>query len=361
MHHSGSPLTSGRTILWRTIPVLFLSPIISTFISGHDLLIYLPVSYGFLFLLLIQYRWLCHEWSSWTHKIPNITEDDIVSWHTSKLDVTEDVTDDNGESRPTAAPELVKKAAIEALRLSVQAFNKDLFQGSLRSSDQLVSRVAMGMPYIEWLLKKNAETAEKAEPFSLPWFAQLNQGIKSQQQMSQGLKEHNIFMLFRYARFDVGQNVGLFLIALMDRWVSVTMSAESQPIDLFISHRAKYGICFAILYFCASVMTLDGTLQKYWKELFELSDEKLTDYEHAKSVTSSWEKRRRLKYLAALFELLRRLIFIFGGSTLFVWILVDDVNILILYYAYVVGYSAVMIFQVNLPRSLLAIQNALIM
>lgn len=347
MHHSGSPLTSGRTVLWRTIPVLFLSPVISTFISGHDLLIYLPVSYGFLFLLLIQYRWLCHEWSSWIHKIPGITEDEIVSWYTSKLGAMDDGSDDNAESQTTTAPDLIKTAAVDAFGRSVHAYNKEVFQGALRPSDPLVSRVAAGMPYIEWLLQKNADTAEETKPFSLSWFSQLSQGMKNQQQMSQGLKEHNIFILFRHARFDIGQNVGLFLIALMDRWVSITMSAQSQPIDLFINPRAKYGICFAILYFCASVMTLDGTLQKYWKELFELSDEKLHDSEHAKSIVKSWEDRRRMKYLAALFELLRRLTFIFGASTIFVWILVDDVNILILYYAYVIGYSAVMIFQVK--------------
>ena len=46
--------------------------------------------------------------------------------------------------------------------------------------------------------------------------------------MSQGLKEHSVFFLFRQARYDIGQNVGLFLVCLLDRWVSIVMSGSGN-------------------------------------------------------------------------------------------------------------------------------------
>lgn len=63
MHQQDSPLTSGRTVVWRNIPILLLSPLISSFVNGHDLEIYIPILYTFLLSLIYQYRKLCHEWS----------------------------------------------------------------------------------------------------------------------------------------------------------------------------------------------------------------------------------------------------------------------------------------------------------
>src|SRR5690349_18037197 len=86
MHQHGSPLTSGRTVLWRTLPILCISPVVSTYVPGYDLQIYLAVGYGFVTLLLVQYRGLCHEWINWTDNVVKFTEKDIVQWYTSRLE-----------------------------------------------------------------------------------------------------------------------------------------------------------------------------------------------------------------------------------------------------------------------------------
>lgn len=359
MHQHGSPLTSGRTVLWRTIPVLFLSPLISTFSPGHDLQIYLPVAYGFLVIILIQYRALCHEWSTWMDKIPRVGEKDILSWYNAKLEtqraqVASAAGADDSKAATTKiaedniTPEAKKKLALMTFRKEVDAFNHGIFGiGTTAHADPLVARVAKGMPYLDWLLKKDDPARPRADTLTPGWFGQVNQALKTQEQMQQGLKEHNIFFLFRYARFDIGVSVGLFLVALMDRWVNIVMSVEVQPISVFFDETARYGICFAILYFCASVVTLDATLQKYWSGNYALSDEKLVDFQHAKNVEKSWESRRRKKYLAALFELAQRLIFWLGFSCILTWIFVKTPNVIIMFYAYVIAYTGVMLFQFN--------------
>ncbi|KAK4223260.1 family 4 putative glycosyltransferase [Podospora fimiseda] len=355
MHQHGTPLTSGRTVLWRTMPVLFISPVVSTFVNGHDLEIYLAVGYGFLTLLLIQYRGLCHEWINWTDNIAKFTEKDIVEWYSSRLEKERGSTEisssssTDGSPHDTPADEL-KKSALQAFRSSVahNSTNLSAFTQAVRGPDPLVRHVVKSMPYIEWLLKKDVgETSKPEETFSVGWFSQLSQALRRQQQMAQGLKEHNIFMLFRYSRYDIGGNVGLFIICLMDRWVSITMSANSAPIDNFTIFTSRYAICFAILYFCASVMTLDSTLQQYWKASYELSDEKLSSLEDADRVSQEWERSRRGIYRSAFLKMGRRLLLLMGCSTIAVWNLVEDRNMVEMYYLYILGYTAVIFFQFN--------------
>jgi len=202
MHQRGSPLTSGRSVLWRTIPLLFISPILSSLVNGHDLKIYLPVMYGFLLVTLIQYRKLCHEWSSWLTKVPTLTSSDVEDWYSAKLgDPQSDTT--STWDKDGAESESVSVLAQRAFRQTVRAHSQRLPGAS--GSDILVSEVSRGLPYAQWLLRKGREDDESAipEPFSNAWFAELQSALKTQQQMSRSLKEHSVFMLFRFARFDV--------------------------------------------------------------------------------------------------------------------------------------------------------------
>lgn len=343
MHQRGSPLTSGRTVLWRTIPGLLLSPIISSFVNGHDLKIYLPVASTVILLLLYQYRQLCNEWADWMKNIPEITDKDVLEWYKS-----------TPESRP--GDEDIKekadnqsKIAQEALRTALATYPRR--RGEAMSSgltnDEFVDRVAKGMPYIEWLFTKTNPNGNAPDLFSSAWYTQLGEAKKQQQQISRGLKEHNTMMLFRNARYDIGQNLGLFLVALMDRWVSIIMGARQPNVSIYTDSRARYGICFSILYFCFAVMLLDVILQDYWSIRFILSKEKLSDYRHSRMVARNWESNRRQKLFSALAKLFSHIMFVFGGTTLLLWAFVDSQETTILYYLYTLGYTSVIVFQFN--------------
>jgi len=210
MHQLGSPLTSGRTILWRTIPVLFVSPAVSSFVNRYDVTIYLSVGYTFLCLLLLQYRNVCRKWVGWTDNIPKLSERDIFDWYALRTDKPF-VSDDTSESEsslmildegPTACP---KQEALQTFRECLQLYRGNVASMKQRilSPDPLLERVDKGLPYIEWLLRKGTSDVERSELFSVSWFAQLSQALRAQQSMTQGLKEHSIFQLSRYATLDV--------------------------------------------------------------------------------------------------------------------------------------------------------------
>lgn len=84
--------------------------------------------------------------------------------------------------------------------------------------------------------------------------------------------------------------MGLFLVCLMDRWVSIAMATNAPPIDIFFSFTSRYAICLAILYFCVSIMILDVTLRDYWHSGYELPEEKLTTPEDAALTTRNWNR-----------------------------------------------------------------------
>jgi hypothetical protein len=202
MHRKGAPLTSGRTVLWRTIPFLFISPIVSTFVPNHDLTIYLAVLYAFLLLLLFQYRNLCHEWATWTAKVPVIKTDEVTAWYkTTAATSLDELTGD-----------ALVKAATNSFQEAVDAFSRNQKINGRKVDNPLVSKAAAGLPFALWLLEKETPSQDKkvkrsakgeSELFTKIWLSKVEQALKSTQQLAQGLKEHSVFVLFRYGKYDV--------------------------------------------------------------------------------------------------------------------------------------------------------------
>ena len=79
----------------------------------------------------------------------------------------------------------------------------------------------------------------------------------------------------------MGQNVGLFLVALLDRWISITMSAREGMVNLYFNVRAHYGIACGLIYFLLCAITLDSLLQRYWGVTGRRSDAVLGSVEEA--------------------------------------------------------------------------------
>jgi hypothetical protein len=65
----------------------------------------------------------------------------------------------------------------------------------------------------------------------------------------------------------------------MDRWIDILMSARLPGIELYFDDRARYGICFGLLYFLFGAVALDTVLQKFWPLATELPDGKILTLE----------------------------------------------------------------------------------
>lgn len=201
MHQPGSPLRSGRLILWRTIPFLFLSPLLTSLINGHDLKIYLPVSFTFLILVLVQYRSICMEWSSWMDNIPDITEKDITDWYTSRFSKEEPSSDSDSLASGRSIPDATVMQA--EFRKAVSAQLRSRFPFRNKQVDPTAARIAKAMAYINWLFVKEYPKGGVPPAFSSEWLNSLSEAKNRQKQLCRGLKEHNPLLLFRASRYDV--------------------------------------------------------------------------------------------------------------------------------------------------------------
>lgn len=70
-------------------------------------------------------------------------------------------------------------------------------------------------------------------------------------------------------------------------------------------------------------------------------------------VSPNWlrYRERRHRWVDGILELSSKLLFIFGFTTLLLWLLVDDYQQIIIYYAYIIGYTGVMVFQVSINNT----------
>lgn len=186
--------------MWRCIPILFISPVLTTFVNGHDLLIYLLVIYTFVIALLISFRNLLHEWTTWLAKVPSVKEKDLMTWYNSMIKEKQDSTS-GGELQ-----DLASRARL-ALRLAVHEYrNRSLFRKIFSSEpnvDPFVKQMGIGHPYALWLLEKEAGGAALPEIYTTTWFVQLELAFANQRQLTRGLKEHSQFITFRYSKYDV--------------------------------------------------------------------------------------------------------------------------------------------------------------
>lgn len=145
----------------------------------------------------------------------------------------------------------------------------------------------------------------------------------------------------------MAQSFGLFLIALMDHWVNVAMSAHPVTLDPFEKDRSRYSQGLCVLFFLMSAIALDATLQPYWEANSKLSSEKLVDAEHARIVARQSQQQRRRRWVDALIDLMSKIACVFGVTTGLVCLLTKDAGQIIMYYGFVVGYLGVLIFQFN--------------
>lgn len=65
----------------------------------------------------------------------------------------------------------------------------------------------------------------------------------------------------------------------MDRWINIVMSARQPSIEIYFDDRARYGICFGLLYFLFSAVSVDVVLQKFWPLAIQLPDRRIPTLE----------------------------------------------------------------------------------
>lgn len=285
MHRADSPLPSGRISMWKCIPILFISPIVTSFVRSYDLLIYLIVVYAFTFSLFWEFRRLCHAWTNWHLKVPSpLKENDLLKWF-------KDLKPESKELDSIALAAAARSALFDALDQDNKG-QAAWFKKPPR--DAFAAKINDGLPESLFLLKKECAGTEMPEMFTTTWFVQLELALNNQRQLMRGLREHSAFINYRYSRYDIAQNVGLFLGALLDRIILIVMSARGDPPSLYtLAGTTRYAISFALLYFLCGALCVDLVLQRYWAYASQVSTKRLGGISDMQDVLNNEESTLR--------------------------------------------------------------------
>lgn len=78
----GSAFLNGRRAIIGLIPTLIISPIITIWIPGYDIIVYPCILYLFVILLLLGTRHVGTQWVTWYHNIKTLNDADVKDWYT---------------------------------------------------------------------------------------------------------------------------------------------------------------------------------------------------------------------------------------------------------------------------------------
>lgn len=83
----GSTFLNGRAIILWLVPILAISPIVTTWVPGYDVIIYLATLHVFVFGLLLGSRHIGSKWVTWYNSIKILDDKDVKAWYTSSVGV----------------------------------------------------------------------------------------------------------------------------------------------------------------------------------------------------------------------------------------------------------------------------------
>jgi len=77
----GSSFLNGRRVIIAVVPTLIISPLITIWVTGYDIVIYPCVLFVFVTLLILGTRRVATQWVTWYHNIKTLNDSDVKDWY----------------------------------------------------------------------------------------------------------------------------------------------------------------------------------------------------------------------------------------------------------------------------------------
>ncbi|CAI7678761.1 unnamed protein product [Penicillium pancosmium] len=339
--YPGSTFLSGRKAIIMCIPILFVSPIITTF-TGHDSAIYLAVIYIFIGVLLLCLRSTTSKWVTWYQSMRRTDDTEIRKWYIS-------VHGNNDEKVfGTLSDPAALKLAREALLEDVMAEkNRGLF--SRTTTDKLVKEIARDWESTNFLLDWYCRYADVSRPipFSSGWNIQTKVALDVLRISQKGLKLHNAFVHWRQSSKEIGCGVLYFVIALLDKWIQM-LSGDKQLSGLLgsaLSDANRMATGFALAYYLIGAVLIDTKAQELHEAIGGKAPESVSESKHIRPSQKGDIHFRRKVYWRTLFKFLLWHVWSLALSTALLWTFQAPVEGVIIFFTYVLAYTGLIWYQ----------------
>ena len=337
--YPGSSFLSGRKVILVCIPILFISPIVTTF-TGHDLAIYIVVIYVFIGTLLFGLRRLASKWVTWYQDLRRTDDTEIRKWYIS----THGNNDEKvfGNLSDPAVLKLSREALLKAVSTETA---KGMF--GKPTTDKLVLELAKDWEATNFLLDWYCRYGDvpRPIPFSSSWNIQTKVALDTLRNGQKGVRLHNAFIHWRQSNKEIGCGILYFVVALLDKWVDLLSGGHLIGLSAALNNSYRMAVGFGLAYYLIGAVLIDTKAQELHQVIGSQSP---MPVKSAQDIRASQKRDIRLKrrvYWRVLFKFIMWDLWGLAFATALLWTFQQSVQAMAMFSAYVIAYSGLLWYQ----------------
>ncbi|KAJ5798080.1 Glycosyl transferase [Penicillium pulvis] len=337
--YPGSPFLSGRKAIIMSIPILFLSPIITTFV-GNDSAIYIAVLYFCIGVLLLCLRSTTSKWVTWYQSIRRTDDYEIRKWYIATHG------DNNEKVFANMSDPGVLKLAREALLENVLSERSRSIL-SKSTTDQLVKDLARDWESTNFLLDWYCRYADipKPIPFSSSWNIQTKVALETLRSSQKGLRLHNAFIHWRQSSNDIGCGALYFVVALLDKWTQLLCRGHLLGLSGALTDVNRKAAGFALAYYLIGAILIDTKAQEIHETIGGQRPNAIKTEDDIHASQKRVVQFRRKIYWRTLLKFLLWHVWSLAISTALLWTFEATVEGMVIFFAYVLSYTGLIWYQ----------------
>ncbi|RMZ67489.1 Glycosyl transferase family 1 [Pyrenophora seminiperda CCB06] len=376
----GSSFLNGRRIIIAVIPTLLISPILTIFVRGWDIVIYPGILYIFIILLVLGTRRVATQWVTWYHNIKTLNDSDVKEWYIKRHMEAERAADEASAKANRAgkisdtvltvsdslnatsdvslcAPEIFRNMSEPAvLALCRDALHEAVLKEKGRrlwqksTKDSFVKRLADCWDSTLFLLDWYARITETKRPipYSSTWNLETQVALESMQQSQKGIRLHNSFIHWRTAGDEIYCGILYFLVALMDRWLDLVHGGQFAGLGVPLGDSIlRLSVGFGLAYYLIGAVLLDYKAQHLHTMSEQLSPVSIENSHQIKKAKANDLKFRRHLYFDTLCRFIGVHVWALAIAAALIWIFNGSSPGLVLFLSYVGAYSGLLLYQYN--------------
>ncbi|KAF2471083.1 uncharacterized protein BDR25DRAFT_342843 [Lindgomyces ingoldianus] len=389
----GSAFLNGRRVIITLIPTLIISPILTIWIRGYDVIIYPTVLFIFVMLLLLGTRHVSTQWVTWYHNIKTLNDKDVKEWYIRtnlKLEPHLGATGKRLSKGPRIS--IVPSSLLTTSDLSpaepdmfyglsepaiLTLCRKELYEAVMKektrrfwqhpTEDSFVKELAecwdSTLFLLDWYCRLT--DVKRPIPYSSTWNLETQVALESMQQSQKGIRLHNSFIHWRNAGDEIGCGILYFLTALLDRWLDLIHGGHLVGLSAALNQTFRLSVGFGLAYYLVGAVLLDYKAQHLHTLSEQSSPVSIESIPEIRKAKANDQKFRRHLYWNTLCRFIGVHVWALSLSAALVWIFNGSSEAMIMFLAYVGAYSGLLLYQYNKifsgPHALMPLLMAVIL
>ncbi|KAL1611983.1 hypothetical protein SLS60_000206 [Paraconiothyrium brasiliense] len=374
----GSSFLNGRRVIIAVVPTLIISPIMTIWVEGYDIIIYPCILFVFVSLLLLGTRHVATQWVTWYHNIKTLDDSDVKDWYvqtsakrqppgggarspnrlskgprtstalSSSLAPSSEFTTDAADLfYGLSEPAILALCRTELFNAVMTERNRHFW--TKPTNDAFVRQLAecweSTLFLLDWYCRLT--DTKRPIPYSSTWNLETQVALESMQQSQKGIRLHNSFIHWRNAGDEVGCGILYFLTALMDRWLDLLNGVKLVGLSQQTNDTLRLSIGFGLAYYLIGAVLLDYKAQHLHQLSEQMAPVSIENIPHIRKAKSNDMKFRRHLYWNTLCHFIGVHVWALAVSVALVWIFNSSPLGTIMFLAYVGAYSGLLLYQYN--------------